>query len=118
MSTFKEYRAIRGVDLGLAQKCVGAEGQPIIVGLGAYEKVTVQGVITSATAWGSAVVTLKLANCNDGPWFTIPGGSITLAAAGLTTQIDVSAYSFLMLETTTAQSGATADFHICGFGHK
>jgi hypothetical protein len=123
-ATFKQTQVFTGVSLAIAQKCVGDSNRRVVVPLGSFETICVQGRTIGTTAWSTAVVELKFSNFDDGPWVSHPDGSITKSAEGLFLDsagkpfIDVSAFSVIMLETTTAQAGVAADFAICGFGRK
>ena len=123
-ATFKETHVFTGVSLAIAQKCVADSNRRVLMPVGAFESISVHGRTIGTTAWSTAVVELKFSNFDDGPWVSHPDGAITKSAAGIFLDsadnpfIDVSAFQFIMLETTTAQAAVAADFAICGFGHK
>lgn len=77
--------------------------------------VTIQADTIGATAWSTAVATVKVSNNGD-KWYAVPAGAVTRTAEGITAAIDVFGFRFVCLETTTAQSGVSAKVSFYGEG--
>lgn len=68
---------------------------------------TVQAEIEGGTAWSTGVLTVYRANrITDGTFFALETAT-TLTADGITAGLDVSAFRYLIVAVTTAQSGLT-----------
>ena len=119
MATFKQVHKFQKVNLGAsnAGRALDAESKVVKVSLAQFTKISVHAVDAGSSAWSTAVLTLKVGNTDDDA-VTIPGGSVTMTAPGATTQIDVTAYQWLILDVTTVQSNAAADIYVCGYGEK
>jgi hypothetical protein len=72
------------------------------------------------TGWTTAVLTVKVGNCPEGPFYDVPAGSVTLTtAARLTGIIDVTGYAYLTVDVTTGEAAARfIKITLCGKGEK
>ena len=119
MPASKQTVSFPACSLSFVQQLASGDRRPVVVPLGQAESVSIQARDGGgATAWTTGVLTVRLANDADGPWAAVPAGSVTLTGAGLTAAISVSAYQFLAIDVTTAQSGSTADVFICLYSSK
>lgn len=119
MASNKQTIEYQRCSLAGAALCLTDDGnRQVLVALNGYQRVSIFARDVGGTAWSTAVVTVRVSNCQRGPWLALPPGSVTLTAPGLMGPIDVSPYAFLSLEVTTAQSGVAADFSICCWGTK
>lgn len=119
MATLKQTFEFQRCSLaGVALATSDDGNRQALVALNGYQRASIHARDVGGTAWSTAVVTVRVSNCQRGPWLALPPGSVTLTAPGLTGPIDVSPYAFLSLDVTTAQSGVAADFSICCWGTK
>lgn len=105
--------AIRNVDLEITGIATGVEGRCIFDVRG-MKYATVQGHKLTGT-WGTAVVTLRRTNDPAPGTDSIYGleSAVTMTSSSMTDKIDVTGFSYLVLETTTANGAAClAEFRV------
>lgn len=119
MPTNKQTQVFRRCALTSVQLAYSDDGSRLVrFPLAGFERVSIQAVDVGGTAWSTAVVTVRVSNFDGGPWLALPTCAVTLTSPGIVGPLDISAFQFLALDITTAQSGTAADFHICGWGTK
>lgn len=82
-------------------------GGRIVLDCAGLNSATVQAEQEGVNAWSTGVLTVYRANrITDGTFFALETAT-TLTADGITAGLDVSAFRYLIVAVTTAQSGLT-----------
>lgn len=83
------------------------EGRRMVIDCGGMNVATVQAEIEGETAWSTAVLTVTRTNRqSDGTSFPLETPT-TLTTDGITIGLDVSAFRYLVVSTTTPQASLT-----------
>lgn len=104
--------SLRGCDINQKGLVRGQDGTLAIIATNGATNATVQGKAQPGNTWMTAVVTVYRANSYQGPFVAL-STPLTLTAAGITAESDISGSSYLALSATTAEgSTSLADFDV------
>jgi hypothetical protein len=121
MATFTQTQSFDRVPI----RYVGAassDGRRVVFPLAGllYASVQADDATGDGTGWTTAVLTVKVGNCPEGPFYAVPAGAVTLATGSrLSSIINVGAYAYLAVDITTGEgSDRFVKITLCGKGER
>ena len=121
MATYTQIQSFDRVPIQYAGYAT-SDGRRVVFPLTGLTLASVQAddATGDGTGWSTAVLTVRLGNCPEGPFYAVPAGGVTLTTASrLTNIIDVSGYGYLAVDVTTAEGSARfVKITLCGKGER